>query len=47
MDLAENVIQAITACQPYAVDVSGGVEASKGIKDPGLISKFMNEVNCV
>ncbi len=40
----ENVSQAIQQVQPFAVDVSGGVEASKGIKDHGKINKFIEEV---
>jgi len=40
----ENVAQAIKQVQPYAVDVSGGVEQSKGIKDHQKISAFMQEV---
>ena len=44
---ADNVAQAITTTHPYAVDVSGGVEASKGIKDPEKISEFIKEVNRV
>lgn len=40
----DNVSDAISHTQPYAVDVSGGVEASKGIKDAGLIQQFMQEV---
>jgi phosphoribosylanthranilate isomerase len=40
----ENVAMAIEKVQPYAVDVSGGVEQSKGIKDHQKISTFMQEV---
>ena len=42
---AENVADAIKQVQPYAVDVSGGVEASKGIKDVAKIAAFMQTVN--
>jgi len=41
---AENVAQAIEQVKPYAVDVSGGVEQAKGIKDKMKISDFMQEV---
>jgi phosphoribosylanthranilate isomerase len=41
---ASNVKQAIKQVKPYAVDVSGGVELSKGIKDKQKISDFMQEV---
>ena len=44
---ATNVAEAISAVQPYAVDVSGGVEASKGIKDHGKMTEFVKEVNRV
>lgn len=40
----ENVAQAIKQVNPYAIDVSGGVEQSKGIKDEQKISAFMQEV---
>lgn len=40
----ENVAEAVTAVAPYAVDVSGGVEASKGIKDVRKIEKFIRAV---
>ena len=40
----ENVGDAIKQVQPYAVDVSGGVEQSKGIKDAAKIAAFMRAV---
>lgn len=40
-----NVKQAINQVKPYAVDVSGGVEAAKGLKDSAKIISFMNEVS--
>ena len=42
---AENVGSAIEQVRPYAVDVSGGVEASKGIKDAAKIAAFMRGVS--
>jgi len=39
-----NVASAIEQIQPYAVDVSGGVEQAKGIKDKQKITAFMQEV---
>ncbi|KPB93361.1 phosphoribosylanthranilate isomerase [Pseudomonas syringae group genomosp. 3] len=40
-----NVVQAIAQVRPYAVDVSGGVEKSKGIKDREKILAFMSAVH--
>jgi phosphoribosylanthranilate isomerase len=40
----DNVAAAIKTVQPYAVDVSGGIELAKGIKDPARMRAFMNEV---
>ena len=41
---AENVAEAISRVSPYAVDVSGGVEIEKGIKDAAKIEEFIQEV---
>lgn len=41
---AGNVGQAIAQVRPYAVDVSGGVEQAKGIKDAAKIEAFMRAV---
>lgn len=40
----ENVEDAIQMTQAYAVDVSGGVESAKGIKDQQLVERFMQGV---
>jgi len=42
---SENVAQAIKQVRPYAVDVSGGVESAKGIKDVVKMATFMQQVN--
>jgi len=39
-----NVYDAITNTDSYAVDISSGVEKSKGVKDHQLIKQFMHEV---
>lgn len=40
----DNVTEAIHSSRPYAVDVSGGVEATRGIKDADKIARFMRGV---
>jgi len=44
---AVNVGDAIRRLRPYAVDVSGGVEQSPGIKDAARIIEFIKEVDRV
>jgi phosphoribosylanthranilate isomerase len=44
---AANVVQGIRSVNPWAVDVSSGVEADKGIKDSAKVTAFIQAVRNV
>ncbi len=41
---ADNIADAVRQVAPYAVDVSGGIEASHGCKDVGKMASFVRHV---
>ena len=41
------MIAAINATSPYAVDVSGGVELKKGVKDHDKMEEFIKRVRSI
>lgn len=41
---SENVGRAVSEVKPWAVDVSSGVEAERGVKDPRKIEEFIRSV---
>jgi phosphoribosylanthranilate isomerase len=44
---AENVVEAIEATEPFAVDVARGVESEPGRKDPAKVAAFAHAVHPV
>jgi phosphoribosylanthranilate isomerase len=41
---ASNIADAIATLRPWGVDVSSGVERTRGVKDPALIDAFCQAV---
>ncbi|WP_265445379.1 phosphoribosylanthranilate isomerase [Flexivirga meconopsidis] len=43
----DNVVAAIRRLRPFGVDVSSGVERTRGVKDPDLIRRFVRHAQSV
>ncbi len=41
----DNATTAVQSVQPYALDVSSGVEVNKGIKDVAKMTAFIQQIN--
>lgn len=41
----ENIARAVVAVRPFGVDVSSGVEAAPGVKDPSRLRRFFEALN--
>lgn len=42
-----NVVDALTTCRPYAVDLCSGIEASPGRKDSHKMTRFMQRISAM
>jgi phosphoribosylanthranilate isomerase len=43
----ENVVEAIAATHPFAVDTASGTEVSPGVKDPAKVAAFVEAVQAI
>jgi phosphoribosylanthranilate isomerase len=41
----DNIVAAVRAVRPYAVDVASGVESTPGKKDHALVRKFVSRTH--
>lgn len=44
---SDNVEEAIRTVQPYAIDVSSGVEAAPGVKDPTKVQELLQRISAI